>query len=69
MENIDDKNPKNVCGRTPLHYAADNGHGIVCKLIIMVAGLVEWKLQKDRKERIGYNQEWQCFDAKIPSKG
>ena len=31
---IQDKNPPNHFGSTPLHWAAKNGHFEVCKLII-----------------------------------
>ena len=34
MENIDDKNPKDRFGWTPLHMAARNGHLSVCQLIV-----------------------------------
>ena len=31
---LQEKNPRNSRGETPLHYAAENGHFEVCKLII-----------------------------------
>ena len=34
MENADDKNPKDISGWTPLHWAASNGHLSVCQLIV-----------------------------------
>ena len=34
MENIEDKNPKDNNGWTPLHYAASNGHLAICQLIM-----------------------------------
>ena len=30
---VDDKNPRDKTGITPLHFAARNGHRSVCKLI------------------------------------
>ena len=34
IECVDNKNPKDEYGETPLHEAADNGHYEICKLII-----------------------------------
>ena len=34
VENIDDKNPKDTSGWTPLHWAARIGHLPVCQLIV-----------------------------------
>ena len=34
MQRIDDKNPADIDGITPLHIAAKKGHLDVCKLII-----------------------------------
>ena len=34
VENVDDKNPKDNDGWTPLHLAAENGHLSICQLII-----------------------------------
>ena len=33
-ENLEDKNPKDSNGFTPLHHAALNGHLDICKLIM-----------------------------------
>ena len=32
--NSEDKNPQDKAGKTPLHYAAENGKFTICKLII-----------------------------------
>ena len=34
MEKLEDKNPKNNTGKTPLHFAAQEGHLAVCQFII-----------------------------------
>ena len=34
IENVEDKNPGDKLGWTPLHLAAKNGHLEICKLII-----------------------------------
>ena len=34
MAKVDDKNPKDNNGETPLHYAAENGHLAVCQYIM-----------------------------------
>ena len=34
IENVDDKNPADRNGMTPLHRAAEYGHLDICKLII-----------------------------------
>ena len=34
VENVDDKNPKDNIGWTPLHYAARHGYLSVCQLIV-----------------------------------
>ena len=34
MDNVENKNPANNFGDTPLHWAAKEGHLDVCKLII-----------------------------------
>ena len=34
MENLDNKNPRNLDGDTPLHHAAAGGHRNLCKLIM-----------------------------------
>ena len=34
IENVQNKNPKNIIGWTPLHNAAANGHLEVCQLIM-----------------------------------
>ena len=34
MENLDNKNPGDINGRTPLHEAASQGHFNTCKYIV-----------------------------------
>ena len=34
MENIDDKNPRENDGHTPLHYAAQEGNLEICRLMM-----------------------------------
>ena len=34
FEFVQDKNPEGQLGKTPLHYAAENGHYEVCQLIL-----------------------------------
>ena len=34
MDVVEDKNPKDPFGKTPLHWAAGNGHKIICKMIM-----------------------------------
>ena len=33
LKQVSDKNPGNAIGKTPLHYAARNGHFEICQLI------------------------------------
>ena len=42
---VEDKNPKNIAGNTPLHYAAHWGHQGICKMILDV---VEDKKPKNK---------------------
>ena len=34
MENVEDKNPQNGSGQTPLHLAAMEGHFEICQLLL-----------------------------------
>ena len=47
INNVEDKNPKNVDGETPLHYAVEGGFLEICKLII------EKVIDKNPKDECG----------------
>ena len=36
VERVEDKNPSEIDGQTPLHFAAGNGHLNICNLIIEI---------------------------------
>ena len=48
MKNVWDKNPKDSYGRTPLHFAAANGHTYIWEMILAVAE------DKNPKNRYGF---------------
>ena len=41
FERVAEKNPKDPCGRTPLHYAACNGHLSIVKVILQYLSTTE----------------------------
>ena len=54
-ENVDNKNPKDVDGWTPLHWAARSGRLLVCQLII------ETLDEKNPKTQTGWTPfHWAC---------
>ena len=34
MDVVDDKNPRDLYGKTPLHRATETGHDEICKMIM-----------------------------------
>ena len=55
--NSEDKNPQDKAGKTPLHYAAEDGKFTVCKLIIDKIGKLLLHLLINVTQSIEVNQQ------------
>ena len=50
-ERVEEKNPMDNVGRTPLHVAIDNGHLHICRILLDILGIENPTLAEPKAKR------------------